>query len=128
MNSTLSLQPTWDAGGTKKKSKQTKNRPSCCCAKNKSLDNPHMKINREIPVTTTRITNYKYVLTAAHIHGFLRPAWAHFFLLLISSTNYCTKLFLEHSVKGQFHEGRMIRNIYIWLLSHCNIYKEQKAL
>lgn len=36
--------------------------------------------------------------------------------------------FLEHSVKGQFHKGQMISNIYIWLLSHCNIYKEQKAL
>lgn len=37
--------------------------------------------------------------------------------LLVSSTNYCTKLFLEHSVKGQFHKGRMSSNIYIWLES-----------
>lgn len=47
--------------------------------------------------------------------------------LLISSTNHCTNLSLEHSVKGQFHKGRMISNIYIWLLSHCNTYKEQKG-
>lgn len=74
-----------------------------------------------------RITNYKYFLTVAHhIHGFLRPAWAHLFAHIIYK--HCTKLFLEHSVKGQFHKGRMISNIYIWLLSHCNIYKEQKAL
>lgn len=38
------------------------------------------------------------------------------------------KLFVEHSVKGQFHKRQMISDIYIWLRSHRNAHKEQKAL
>lgn len=37
--------------------------------------------------------------------------------------------FVEHSVKGQFHKGQMISDIYIWRRrSHRNVYIEQKAL
>lgn len=72
-----------------------------------------MKINRNSS-DYYRFTTYiiNTFLTAAHIHGFLRPAWAHSFQ--IASTNHCTKIV---SVKSQFHKGRMTGNIYIRLES-----------
>lgn len=97
---------------------------SSCCAKERNNSVIHIWKQTERFQWLLQITHNNiniFFITAAHIHGFfLRPARAHLQI-------YCTKSFLEHSVKGQFHKGRMIGNIYIWLPSHCNIYKRTKG-
>lgn len=63
------------------KTKQAK--PLLCREKeNKetSFDSPHLKITQEFQwLLHDNKLYHKYFSTAAHIHGFLRPAWAHFF-------------------------------------------------
>lgn len=82
-NMKFSLQPTQE-------NRRQKTGPAAAVPKKpitNSLDNSQNKQRNSSDYY--RITNYKYFLTAAHhIHGFLRPAWAHLFSHIIYKSLY----------------------------------------